>query len=670
MMQFATEDDTKIFETRRITNGRKKAVKNTFMIGWDGEGVTVNEDTREHWYILFGNSVGNKVINRKGSLSTRECLKLILATKLDYPDAINVSFAFSYDVEMMLRDLNIKSWQRLYTEQTVRWAEYTIQYYPGKWFNVSSMVDGKKVSARIWDLFGFFQTSFVSALQANLPDTPNLEKIISGKGSRSTFDLADFDTLILPYWVVEIEALAKLAEQLRSYLHTAELYISSWHGPGAIANYLFRTKGIKEHKGNTPTEVANMSQFAFSGGRFEQFRVGRANAPVYVYDINSAHPSGIAKLPSLTSGSWRHVERRSPNVDFGIYFARYYDREGMAPVRPQPMFYRDRNGLVTWPAEVYNCYWTPEIQALELTGHADKLDIIEGWEYHHDGTLPFKWVPEMYDTRQKWKAAGNGAQMALKLGLNSLFGKTAQRIGWERNNRAPTWHQLEWAGFITSHTRSVLWPALWQAWEKQALIAVETDSVFSLEPLDLPLSKSLGEWGLTKYDDCIFLQNGVYFLLKDGNWIPKHRGLDRGSFEISDVINYIDNLDVSVDPNPNELDRQTYKELIDARHIVGTTTRFVGGRAALHRNRPDMWRTWRTEPRSISVGIEGKRVHYTDMCYECFRGNHKLGSAMHYQRVSNPYVAMSTPHTIPWRQDLAETANFIDGIGQGEVFSQ
>ena len=671
MMMFQVEENTEIFRAKKITNGRKKTVKPLpKMIAWDGEGITVNEETREHWYILFGNSLGNKIHTDKQSLSTRKCLQLILSTKMHEPDSIFVAFAFSYDVEMMLRDLSIDAWRRLYETQTVRWAEFTIQYYPGKWFHVSSMVRGKKVSARIWDLFGFFQTSFINAIRDNLSSTPDIDRIITGKQSRSTFSLSEYDSLILPYWTVEIAALAQLAEQLRSYLHEAGLFISSWHGPGAIANYLFRTKGTKAYKQETPTPVANMAQYAFSGGRFEQFRVGRANRPVYVYDINSAHPSGIAKLRSLTTGEWVHVRDRGKVSDFGIYFVRYADSDGMAAVRPQPLFYRGRTGIITWPANVTNCYWTPELEALKLTGHEDKIEIIEGWELDHDGSLPFSWVPEMYDTRQKWKAAGNGAQMALKLGLNSLFGKTAQRVGWERTNNAPTWHQLEWAGYITSNTRSVLWPALWQAWNKQALVAVETDSVFSLEPLDLPLSKKLGEWGVSIYDDCMFLQNGVYFLLKDGEWIPKHRGVDRDSFPVNMVVDFLDFCNMSVDPDSSQLPRQVYKEIIESRHCYGRTTRFVGGRAALHRNRPDLWRTWRTEPHAVSVGIEGKRTHFTDYCYECFQGKEYLGETMHYQRITNPYEQMSYPHTIPWREGIEDSAAFIDGIGQGEVFTQ
>lgn len=668
-LAFTAENDMSIFDSAKISNGRPIQIKTPGkMIFWDGEGVTVDADTREHWYILFGSSLGQKVVNLKGSLSTRKCLNLMLASKIDNPHAINVAFAFSYDVEMFLRDLSIDSWRRLYETQTIRWAEYTIQYYPGKWFSVSSIIRGKKYTARIWDLFGFFQTSFVKALENNLPITPDIERIIEGKAARSSFNLADYDSLILPYWDIEGTAGALLAEQLRTYLTEAEMNITSWHGPGAIASFLFRKHGIKWHKNQVPSAVGDMAQYAFSGGRFEQFRVGRARRTVYVYDINSAHPSGIVKLPSLTKGEWIHTDHRNPGCDFGVYFCSYSDSGGMAPVQPQPLFFRNKIGMITWPAQLQNCFWTPELDALKLTGHDKNVKIIEGWEFHHDGTRPFDWVYDDYDLRQRWKSEGRGAQMAVKLGLNSLFGKTAQRVGWERNNGAPTWHQLEWAGFITSHTRSVLWPALWQAWNRQALIAVETDSVFSLEPLDLPISKKLGEWGVKVYDDCMFLQNGVYFLLKDGEWIPKHRGVDRDSFPVDMVSGFLDNVDMSTDPNPADLPRDQYKEIIESRHVTGQTTRFVGGRAALHRNRPDMWRTWQTGPHKVSVGIEGKRIHYTNECFECFEGRTVLGEGMHYMRITDPWVHMSYPHDIPWRPGVEEPAQFIDGIGQEELF--
>ncbi len=660
------------------------------MVAWDGEGVTVDPETREHWYILFGNSLGNRLISKSRTLDTREILNFLLEHKRQHPNTLNVAFAFSYDVEMILADLSENAWRRLNEKTFVKWAEYTIRYVPGKWFSVSKAIKGqkKRLVCQIWDLFGFFQTSFVNALHDNLPNASNVGKVEEGKGKRNTFTIDEFDTLIEPYWEIEIDLLAQLAEQLRKYLLEADLPIQKWHGPGAIADLLFKRHNIREAKAELLEDdfYRWLVLCGFAGGRFEQFRVGRARRPVHVYDINSAHPSGIVKLPDLSSGNWIRVSRRGEVSNFGIYAVHYDDYHPLAPVRPQPFFFRDERGCVNFPRDLRGSYWTPEIEALDLTGHS--CEIIEGFELVDTGERPFAWVEDMYHTRQEWKRQKRGAQMALKLGLNSLFGKTAQRVGWERNGKAPSWHQLEWAGYITSNTRSILWPALWQAWIKRGLIAVETDSVITMAELDLPISKDLGGWGHDLYDDCIFLQNGVYMLLKydgcgkcqadldrygdivheqnpkdspDCGWIIKFRGLDRNSFSMLDVLEYCDNLDMSYEPD----DKDPYWE---RRKIVGQTTRFVGSRAALHVNRPEIWRTWQTMPREISIGLEGKRTHHAGFCSECTEGRVFLGDAMHVMRISSPEMSVSSPHYIPWIEN-EEMARWGDPFDQREAFT-
>src|SRR5690606_33111725 len=99
---------------------------------------------------------------------------------------------------------------------------------------------------------------------------------------------------------------------------------------------------------------------------------------------------------------------------------------------------------------------------------------------------PFGWVPEVYDTRSKWRAEGIGAEKVLKLGLNSIYGKAAQRIGGKRYGRPapPSWHQMEWAGYATARTRAELYRAALPALARGSAVMFATDAVVSTEPLD------------------------------------------------------------------------------------------------------------------------------------------------------------------------------------------
>lgn len=200
---------------------------------WDGEGVTTNDG--RHHYILFGASSGHYTQGR--SLGTMECLDLLLQCEADNPDAYHVGFAFKYDVEMILYELPRQVMQRLHAGKSAWWRKYRLEYFPGKWFQVSSKIGNKQVVCKVWDIFGFFQQSFVSALRNMFGEQDIFDKIASGKDSRSGFQYKDIETHIKPYWRNELEWGVKMVDRLRELLYAADLKIVQWHGPGAIANF-------------------------------------------------------------------------------------------------------------------------------------------------------------------------------------------------------------------------------------------------------------------------------------------------------------------------------------------------------------------------------------------------------------------------------------------------
>lgn len=609
-------------------------------IFWDGEGITVDPETRQHNYVLFGSS--NGYICQNYSLSTVQCFELLIDCKLKNFQAIHLGFGFNYDVEMITRDIPSEKMVRLYNTNRLRWGRYNLQYIRGKIFQLSSLRNGKRISITIYDIYGFFQTSLLESIKEYLdPDVEGFAEVVHGKGRRSDFTMEEVESLVKPYWRAELKLMVKLADKLREHLWTAQLPISSWHGPGAIASSLFQKYHIEQHMSrNIPSEVAAMGRMAFSGGRFEPFRLGRANCEIHVNDINSAHPSGIAQLPSLT-GKWYPVTKLGEISDFGVYRISYRGFSNADRIRPHPFFYRNKMGCVSYPITVEGCYWSPELLAASRDGRSD-YTIIEGWELDHDGSKPFSWVHDMYQQRLAWKDQGINAQWALKLALNSLFGKTAQRVGWEKRNGPPRWHQLEWGGYITSHTRALLWPAILQAWDKGSIVSCDTDAVISTEPLDLPVSKALGGWDYKKYTDMIYLQNGIYFMKDDKNWKWKFRGLDNDSLKVETVLEYLSSLDLSIDP--------TTKEEYEKRILPGKTTRFIGGRMALKTD-VEKWRTWQVSPHNVNIGLTGKRVHRAEFCYSCQVTNKKSSEEMHWLTIAEPYGGISYPHHIPWIEE-------------------
>ena len=640
-------------------------------IFWDGEGVGGHDDQSAQRYVLFGCSDGPSVTGE--NLSTRECLDLLVDTAAEHPKAFHVAFAFDYDVNMILADLSPHHFRVLKEKGSVVWHEYRIEHVPHKWFTVTRKSPGRmpwddpvRQTVKVMDVFGFFQCSFVKALKSYIPDHPlmtELGKIEAGKAARQSFEYDQIE-MITSYWWTEAQLGAALVSELRDLMFGAGFKINSWHGPGALANYVYRKHGIAEHKQECPEPVQDAAQYGYAGGRFELFRMGRHLGPVYSLDINSAYPWAISQLPSLSEGFWRHKEGFIPHWDtpaeFGIY---YVTMRHMDIKNPQPLFHRSIQGNITFPSWVSGWYWTPEVEMLIKHLEPGQYQIHEGWEYLGWKTRPFEYfVNDYYNTRKRMKADGIGSEKAIKLALNSLYGKMAQRVGWERTGTAPKWHQLEWAGWVTSKTRATLYDVLRRIpWQHQ--IAVETDGLYttySPELLGIEDSKNLGGWEVKEYGEILYLQSGVYAIGKSSemysnaaNWNTKYRGLNPGSLNAAGMAEYL---------------RTT--EGKEWEHITGPDTRFNGYQISLARSRVnegkfyENHRRWVTIEKRIAVGSAGKRVHRG--CPACASGQSAYDAPHDLQIASSAFKdSHSARHHIPWRDNDPEPIwrEFQDGNG-------
>lgn len=562
------------------------------------------------------------------------------------PDAFHVAFAFNYDANMILKDVPRARLQRLYQTGFARWGDFRIEYRSGKWFQVSKTVGNDKVCCKIWDVWSFFQCKFIKALRDYLGDRPEFDRIESGKELRGEFRPEQIESLIKPYWQDELYYTVRLADRLRSYLYSAELFISQWHGPGAIASYALRKHKIHEHMAICPPEVNDAAQYAYAGGRFELFKLGVHIGPLYQADINSAYPEGISHLPSLKHGLWRRTYRFEPKWRFAVYHIKM--RGGICPPYvPHPLFFRDDKHCIHYPPLVEGWYWAPEVANIHKW---PQIEIVEGWVFEDDGSYPFAWVRDVYNTRRRWKTEKNPCEKALKLLLNSLYGKMAQRVGWDKKkNKPPRWHQLEWAGWVTSYARAKLYRAMIAAGPD--LVAVETDAVFSTRKLNLDYGKGLGQWDLAEYSEGIYLQSGFRFVKDDDGWKSKFRGFDSGSVKLDEVFQYLENVD--------------FTSALPPAPFIGETTRFIAmGMAFAKRPMPNgdmssMWRVWNTEKRELRIGSDGKRIHVRAMCRACKMGQ-SVRHVFHDLSVARPQGGQSIPHGLPWKQPLDQWQESFD----------
>jgi len=588
-------------------------------MSWDGEG-----GDGEYW--LFGCSDGDYV-QAKG-LTTYECFSLLMRKAVAYPDRIHIAFGFNYDVTMMTVNLPDDKLLQLKKTHTCSWGRWHLEWMPNKWFRV---YDWKhKISIRIFDGMTFFQQKFVDACKMVLgADDERLAQVEAGKDRRSHFQWSEIDD-IRSYMFAELALSDRLFTRLRALFATIGINPRGWYGPGAIASAFLTREGIKRHLcRDLPQGVQEASAYAYFGGRFESYYTGQYRGPVYAYDIRSAYPHALRKLPSLAHGQFIHRIRPESVVDFALYKVRY-DFRGPPSARmgfPHPFPMRDRTNRVFYPPHVEGWYWGVEVKpALELFPNA--ITIEEGWIYEEREahTPPFAFVEGYYAKRAQWKAEGNGAQLAAKLALNSIYGKHAQRVGWDtETNSPPTWHQLEYSGFVTAYCRAMIYRAMMQA--PADIIAVETDGIYSRVPLDLDIGPGLGQWEAEVYSEIIYVQSGVYWTVGIDGTVNKAkvRGFGAGSFTYRDAVAAVDNL----------------SPLQGTTHRFGALSGFIG--------KPEL-RQWMDATREAQWGGGGKRGHATKLCHKCNGNGHQL----HNLIVTNFVGGKSHPHFLPWKATEGE----------------
>lgn len=525
-------------------------------------------------YIILCDSLGRTLINLNG-IATVEALDFILRA----PKKTEiVCYGLNYDVNQWLKDVPRGNLQRLAaTHECIYQNDYRLTWVPSKMFTVTA---GPHFSRTVCEVFGFFQTSFVKALkQWGFEPSAEIEQM---KQARGTFDQANLDAIV-HYCQHECKLLVQMMERLEDACRQAHCVPRRrWIGAGSIASSLLTTYGTKEHHvydvdlfGRELTDDYVLR--AYFGGRVELYRQGWT-APAVAHDIRSAYPFAAMSLPSLADAEAVLAASYDPTAPYAVWRVSW-EVHPTARIAPFPV--RLDNGNICYPRQGEGVYHAAEVAAAIECGYDVTV---------HDGVIvrpnsdvqPFAWIPEVYEHRARFKREGSYAEKALKLGLNSVYGKTAQGYGF---GRRPPFQSYFWAGYITAATRArVLKPLV--ALGNPVMVA--TDGVVSgNHSYEAPYDESIGAWESTAYDRIATVQPGVYIAETDGERMVKSRG-----FFARDV-NYDDML------------TRFYEDPLSAYHF--DSRRFIGLKVALHRTDRSLWRQWVAETRSVAFEIKNKR---------------------------------------------------------------
>lgn len=482
--------------------------KNRDFLVWDGEGKNFPDGS--HRLVLLANSDGDFLYDDNG-LSTIQCFKLLLRPR---ENKINVWYSFGYDINKILCDVpfrridkkDFSNLETLHKFGMIYYKGFRIRYIPRKVFTLK----GDNLLFTSTDTFSFFQTSFLKACENWHVSVPDIVK--EGKANRNIFDTYTSNQII-DYNLVELQCAKQLIERLREAFEIADLKVTSWHGPGALANAFFRKHNIQEHYGIHPEEMEQPIKHAYFGGRIDVGYVGETEA--FGYDITSAYPDALSKCISLKDMFWSYSPYASIDVPHALYHVKW---DIPYSVQWGPFPWRKENGTVLFPNSGEGWYWGIEVIAAQKLFGRKYIKRLGVWFPMSKLSFPFYTpIRKAFEERKKvGKSTGPG--VAIKLVLNSLYGKLCQQVGIHK------WQNFIWAGYITAHTRAKMLDLIRRVGEDN-VIAIATDGIYTKEPVSIK-GTGLGGWEYQGKSTMLIVGAGLYTIFKNGTpTLVKQRGL-------------------------------------------------------------------------------------------------------------------------------------------------
>ncbi|MDE1726093.1 MAG: DNA polymerase [Thaumarchaeota archaeon] len=314
----------------------------------------------------------------------------------------------------------------------------------------------------------------------------------------------------------------ELAENwLETFYNTFGFYVANWISSGYLAEKVLIKNGIYIPLFNEiPYEIQELARQCFYGGRFELIQRGFIGY-CCLYDINSAYPYALTTLPDITDGRWIRRKSIHPDSKIGV-FDIIADIDPTVKIAPFPFI--KKNGTICYPSGKFRTYVTLDELKMVEGDPRIKYKILESYQFipNKNCRYPFKkFIEEQYDRRMKLKKSGNKLEKAIKIILNSIYGKTAQRTNKVMGNL----FNPVIASYITGFTRAYLYRFMKENKLENDVVAFATDSIAVRKKIPNLDSEKLGDMKLDKEaDDVIFLSNGFY--LFNGIWKKRGIGYD------------------------------------------------------------------------------------------------------------------------------------------------
>lgn len=451
-------------------------------------------------------------------------------------------YNLQYDAECIMKLLPSKVFDPYRKKKRLRFRYngYTITYIPKKQFKIQK----GNHTVSLYDIAQYYDNVPLAKAYSRHIKKPLDQEYFETKKIRKDFSLRHYfrhKKQIRRYCITDCILTKELTEYwLDTFFGAYGFYPANWVSSGYLAEKVLVYNGIPvPFFIDILYDIQKLAWESFYGGRFELIQRGFIGE-CYLYDINSAYPYAMTFLPDITDGKWVNSRKINPKSALGFFHIRAHVDYS---IKIAPFPFRTRNNRIIYPTGEFETFVTLEELKTVIGDSKIRYKIIDSYQFvpNTGCKYPFKkFITEQYENRMKLKKEDNPLQQAIKIVLNSMYGKTAQRV----DKRMGNLFNPVIASFITGFARAQLYKFVKDHGLEKYVVAFATDSIACRKKIPGLNSEKLGEMKLDKEGhDVYFLSNGFY--LFNGMW--KKRGI---GYDTEKKVE-IEHLDAKIDDKGN-----------------------------------------------------------------------------------------------------------------------
>lgn len=414
-----------------------------------------------------------------------------------YRHSVFVAYNLKYDAGAFLQNLPLENLQELRETRKTTYDNFKYRVYANKELTISN----GKHNIKIYDIYGFYNTSLQRAAETYLKDSK-----LDGEVEKYDAEyIAKNWSKIAKYCIHDSRLTARLANIL----------LDVFDGFGVRPRKLISTAYVSWQYFRSHTEVQTVNKIfynypgvmryaiaAYNGGKFEVTQ--RGPGEFTEYDIVSAYPFEITKLLPIND-----ARILSGDVGPDVPAYRFIHCDLNIPFDTPSPIVRKHYNTCTFPNGVFSRVITGiEYDYARKRGWVRKiLNAVSIVPVRHKPVFAEE-IAKLMEYKDLYKNTGDPMRyQAVKIFLNSLYGKFAQLIPeGEYLMAGSSWNPV-YASYITAATRIRI-TEMQETY--RSIIAVHTDSIISTEPLPIHTGKNLGEWEKSSEGTGVMFLTGIY----------------------------------------------------------------------------------------------------------------------------------------------------------------